>query len=172
MVVDSRAVDQRGEVRAELDSAVVPSVRGQPGASVSVHSGVQPWELPSPVMSAQGGQALVAAERAGQADQDGRSSGAHSRRLIFQLSEVSVPRRLFQGSVGSYRPVIAGAKLREGITTILPRGRALQGVGLSSMRLHPIGGGPKTTKMDKKHGSRQETHPLLDRPEIDWPCRT
>ena len=36
-------------------------------------------------------------------------------------------------SVGSYRPVIAGAKLREGTTTILPRGRALQGVGLSSM---------------------------------------
>ena len=27
------------------------------------------------------------------------------------------------GSVGSYRPVIAGAKLREGKTTILPRGR-------------------------------------------------
>ena len=39
---DSRAVDQGGEVRPELDSAVVPSVRGQPGASVSVHSGVQP----------------------------------------------------------------------------------------------------------------------------------
>ena len=73
---DSRAVDQGGEVRAELDSAVVPSVRGQPGASVSVHSGVQPWELPSPVMPAQGGQALVAAECAGQADQDGRPSGA------------------------------------------------------------------------------------------------
>ena len=49
------------------------------------------------------------------------------------------------GSVGSYRPVIAGAKLREGTTTILPlRGRALQGVGLSSMRFHPIGGGGKT----------------------------
>ena len=46
----------------------------------------------------------------------------HARWLIFQLSEVSVPRRLFQGSVGSYRPVIAGAKLREGTTTILPRG--------------------------------------------------
>ena len=39
---DSRAVDQGGEVRAELDSAVVPSVRGQPGASVSVHPGLQP----------------------------------------------------------------------------------------------------------------------------------
>ena len=84
--------------RAELDSAVVPSVRGQPGASISVRSGVQPWELPSPAVSAQGGQALVAAERAGQADQDGRPSGAAlPMRLIFQLSEVSVPRRLFQG---------------------------------------------------------------------------
>ena len=49
---DSRAVGQGREVRAELGSAVVPSVRGQPGASVSVHSGVQPWNLPSPVMSA------------------------------------------------------------------------------------------------------------------------
>ena len=34
------------------------------------------------------------------------------------------------------------------------------------MRFHPIGGGPKTTKMDKKHGSRQESHPLLDRPGV------
>ena len=40
-----------------------------------------------------------------------------------------------RGSVGSYRPVIAGAKLREGTTTILPRGRALQGVGLSSTHI-------------------------------------
>ena len=143
---DSRAVDQRGEVRPELDSAVVPSVRGQPGASVSVHSGVQPWELPSPVMLAQGGQALVAAERADQADQDGRSSGAALPSIDLSVvrgvgSSTVVPR-----SVGSYRPVIAGAKLREGTTTILPRGRALQGVGLSSMRFHPIGGGPEDDK--------------------------
>ena len=137
----------------------MPSVRGQPGASVSVHSGVQPWELPSPAVSAQGGQALVAAERAGQADQDGRSSGA-----ALPVVDLSVVRgvgssTVVPGSVGSYRPVIAGAKLRENTTTILPRGRALQGVGLSSMRFHPIGGGPKTTKMDKKHGSRQKRIP-------------
>ena len=50
------------------------------------------------------------------------------------------------GSVGSYRPVIAGAKLREGTTTILPRGRALQRVGLSSMRFHPTGGGHEDDK--------------------------
>ena len=87
-------------------------------------SGVQPWELPSPVMPAQGGQALVAAERAGQADQDGRPSGA-----ALPVVDLSVIRgvgssTVVRGSVGSYRPVIAGAKLREGTTTILPRGRA------------------------------------------------
>ena len=168
---DSRAVDQRGEVRPELDSAVVPSVRGQPGASVSVHSGVQPWELPSPVMSAQGGQALVAAERAGQADQDGRPSGAARAAIDLSVVRGVGSSTVVRASVGSYRTVIACTKLREGTTTILPRGRALQGVGLSSMRFHPIGGGPKMTKMDQKHGSRQGTHPLLDRPEIDWPCR-
>ena len=72
----------------------------QPGASISVSPGVQPWEFPSPAVSAQGGQALVAAERAGEADQrwEGRLV-QHARRLVFQLSEVSVPRRLFQGVV-------------------------------------------------------------------------
>ena len=35
----------------------------------------------------------------------------------------------------------------------------------------PLAGSLKTTKTDKKHGPRQESHPLSDRPEIDWPCR-
>ena len=34
-----------------------------------------------------------------------------------------------------------------------------------------LAAGPKTTKTDKKHGSQQESHPLSDRPAIDWPCR-
>ncbi len=109
---------------------------------------------------------------AGQADQDGRPSGAARAAIDLSVVRGVGSSKVVPGSVGSYRPVIAGAKLREGTTTILPRGRALQGVGLSSMRFHPTGGGPKTTKMDKKHGSRQESHPILDRPEIDWPCRT
>ena len=119
---------------------------GQPGATVSVHSGVQPWELPSPVMPAQGGQALVAAERAGQADQDGRPSG--TARAAIDLSAVRGvgSSTVVRGSAGSHRPVIAGAKLREGITTILPRGRALQGVGLSSMRFRPHWRGPEDDK--------------------------
>ena len=136
--------------------------RGQPGASISVRPGVQPWELPSPAVSAQGGQALVAAERAGQADQDGRPSGAALPAVDLSAVRGVGSSTVVPGSSGSYRPVIAGTKLRENATTILSRGRALQGVGLSSIRFHPIGGGPKTTKTDKKHGSRQESHPLSD----------
>ena len=138
-----RAVDQRGQVRPELDSAVLPSVRGQSSASVSVHPGLQPWELPAPVMPAQRGQALVAEERPGQADQDGRSAGAPLPAVDLSVVRGVGSSTVVSGSVGSYRPVIAGAKLRENATTILPRGRALQGVALSSMRVHPIGGGPK-----------------------------
>ena len=103
-------------------------------------------KLPSPVMSAQGGQALVAAERAGQADQDGRPSGAALPSIDLSVVRGVGSSTVVRGSVGSYRPVIAGAKLREGTTTILPRGRALQEVGLSSMRFHPIGGGPEDDK--------------------------
>ena len=77
------------------------------------------------------------------------------------------------GSVGSYLPVIAGAKLGEGTTTILPRGRerSRESACLQCAFI-PLAGDPKTTKMDKKHGSRQELHPLSDRPEIEWPCST
>ena len=57
--------------------------------TVSVHSGVQPWELPS--VSRRGRSVQVKLIKMG-----GRLV-RHARRLIFQLSEVSVPRRLFQG---------------------------------------------------------------------------
>ena len=39
------------------------------------------------------------------------------------------------------------------------------------MRVHPTGRCPKTTKADKKDALRLQTHLLLDRPTIDWPCR-
>ena len=96
----------------------------------------------------------------------------HARRLIFQLSEVSVlegcSRECWIASAGYLRRQAEGGYNHD----LAKRGRALQGVGLSSMRFHPIGGGPKTMKTDKKHGSRQESHPLSDTPEIEWPCRT
>ena len=163
-------MDQGGQVRPELDSAVVPSVRGQPGASVSVHSGVQPWEFPSPAVSAQGRQALVAAERAGQADQDGRPSGAACAAIDLSVVRGVGSSTVVRGSVGSYRTVIACTKLRESITTILPRGgeRSRESACLQCA-FTPLAGDLKTTKRDKKHGSRRESHPLLDRPEIDWP---
>ena len=61
----------------------------------------------------------------------------HSRRLIFQLSEVSVPRRLFEGVLDRIGPVIAGAKLREGTTTVLPRGKSAPGSRLVFNALSP-----------------------------------
>ncbi len=75
--------------------------------------------------------------------------------------------------VGSYRSVIAGAKLREGTIAILPRGgeRSRESPCLQC-GFTTLAGDLKTTKTDKKHGSRQESHLLLDRPAIDWPCRT
>ena len=134
---------KEGKYALKLDSAVPPSVRGQSSASVSVHPGLQPGELPAPVVPAQRGQALVAEERPGQADQDGRSAGAPLPAVDLSVVRGVGSSTVVSGSVGSYRPVVADAKLRENATTILPRGRALQGVALSSMRVHPIGGGPK-----------------------------
>ena len=48
---------------------------------------------------------------------------------------------LYHKNVRSYNDAY-GDYLRENATTILQRGRALQGVDLSSMRFHPIGGEP------------------------------
>ena len=63
----------------------------------------------------------------------------HALLLIFQLSEVSVPQRLFQG-VKAPRP--------KGAFT-------------------PFMGEPMTMKTGNRFVLRLQTHPLLDRPEID-----
>ena len=39
-------------------------------------------------------------------------------------------------------------------------------------RLTPLAGDTRTMKTDKKGAPRLQTHLLLDRPAIDWPCRT
>ena len=41
----SRAVNQGGQVRAEVDAAVVPALRRQRGADSTLRAGVQPREL-------------------------------------------------------------------------------------------------------------------------------
>ena len=161
-------MDQGGKVRPELDSAVVPSVRGRPGASVSISSGAQPWELPSPVMSAQGGQALVAWERRGQADQDGRPSGAAIAAIDLSVVRGVGFSTVVPGSVGPYRPVIAGAKLRESTSRILPRGRERSRESPCLQRAFiPFVVEPMTMKTVNRCALRLRTHPLLDRPEID-----
>ena len=140
MVAGQPSSGSRREVRAELDSAVVPSVRGQPGASISVRPSVQPWELPSPAVSAKAVKHWSLRSVQVKLIKMGGRLVRHSRRLIFQLAEVSVPRRLFQGVLDPYRPVTPG-QAEEGTTTILPRGESAPGVALSSMRFHPTGRG-------------------------------
>ena len=94
---DSRAVDQGGEVRAELDSAVLPSSSWPTEVRLSLFilaynlgnflrrlclpKTVKHWSLRSvQVKLIKMGGRLV----------------RHSRRLIFQLAEVAVPREVFR----------------------------------------------------------------------------
>ena len=81
--------------------------------------------------------------------------------------------KVVRGSAGSYRPVIAGAKLREGTTTILPReGERSRESACLQCGFTPLAGDTRTMKTDTKGALRLQPHLLLDRPEIDWPCRT
>ena len=81
----------------ELDSAVVPSVRGQPGTLSLFVQAYNLWNflrrlcLPKAVRHWSLRSVQVKLIKMG-----GRLV-RHARRLIFQLSEVSVPRRLFEG---------------------------------------------------------------------------
>ena len=110
---------------------------------------------------------------AGQADQDGRPSGAALPVVDLSVVRGAGSSTVVPGSAGSYRPVIAGAKLREGTTTILPRGgeRSRESPCLQC-GFTPLAGDTRTMKTDKKGALRLQTHLLLDRPAIDWPCRT
>ena len=92
----------------------------------------------------------------------------HSRRLIFQLSEVSVPRRLFEG--------VSHGRLSRRQLRDTPRscqeGESAPGSRLVFNALSPHWRGPEDDEDGQVDGSRQESHPLSDTPEIDWPCRT
>ena len=81
---------------------------------------------------------------------DGRPSGA-----ALPVVDLSVVRGVGDGCSRECwiaRPVIAGATEGGYNHDLAKRGRAL-GVGLSSVRLRPIGRCPKTTKADKNHGT-------------------
>ena len=95
-------------------------------------------------------------------DQDGRQSGA-----ALPVGDLSVIRGVgsstaVPGSVGSYRPVIAGPKLREGTATILARGgERSRESPVSSMRSHPIGRGHEDDEDGQEGCSTTTTASLI-----------
>ena len=103
----------------------------------------------------------------------GRALARDTRTIYLSVVRDVGSTTVVPGSVGSYRPVIAGTKLRENATAILPRGRALQGVGLSSMPFHSPRGEPEDDE-DEQEGWSTTANPSFIgiRPEIDWPCWT
>ena len=134
---------------------------------------------PAPIRASEGLRAPVAMvvsprpERAGQADQDGRPSGAARAAVGLSVVRGVGSSTVVRGSAGSYRPVIAGAKLREGTTTILPRGgERFRESACLQCGFTTLAGDTRTMKTDKKGALCLQTHLLLDRPEIEWPCRT
>ena len=141
----------------------------QPGASVSVHSGNNLGNFKaSPAVSAQGGQAL---DQAAEGEVLIAMGGSGAALPVVDLSVVRACRFLdgcsrecWIVSAGYRRPQAEGE-----CNHFLSRGRALQGVALSSIRFHPIGGGPKTTKTDKKRRMARIGIPYR---RGDWPCRT
>ena len=112
-------------------------------------------------------------ESAGQADQDGRPSGAARAAIDLSVVRGGGSSTVVPESVGSYRPVIAGAKLREGTTTILPRGgeRSRESACLQCA-FTPLAGARRRQRWTRSMVHRRESHPLSNRPEIAWPCRT
>ena len=117
--------------------------------------------------------------RAGQADQDGSSRLVrHARRLIFRCPRC----RFLDGCSRECWIASAGYRRRQaegvGMPTIRApaKMRALQAESAClQCAFTPLAGitRPKTTqRWTRSNGSRQETHPLLDRLERPWPCRT
>ena len=98
-----RAVDQGRQVRPELDPAVLPQVRGQPGATGSVHPSLQPGELAAQAMPAQGGQALVVAKPPGQTYQDRDEAGSPRPAAGVSASRGSGASGGISTSAGAYR---------------------------------------------------------------------
>ena len=89
-------MDQRGQVRLGLDPAVLPSVRGQPGADGSVYPSVQSGELPAQAMPAQTvNHWSLRIVQLKLIKIEGRLA-RHARRLVFQLAEVAVSREVFR----------------------------------------------------------------------------
>ena len=75
-----RTMDQGGQVRAQVDEALLPHVPGQPDSSAALRPGLQPRQLPAQAGFAETGATLVTDDAAGKADQD-RSEDRATRPL-------------------------------------------------------------------------------------------
>ena len=70
------------------------------------------------------------------------------------------------GSVGSHRPVIAGAKLREEKPRSCQEGEHSRESACLQCAFTPLAGDLKRTKTDKKGALRLQTHLFTDIPHI------
>ena len=104
-------MDQRGQVRAQLDALVVPRLRGLPSSASASCGGVQPRELPSEADVADGREALVAHDAARQADQVGAKIVRRARYVTFQMAEVAISRDLFRSIPGRIRSLADAAPM-------------------------------------------------------------
>ena len=69
-------MDERRQVRPELDEVVLPQVRGQSGQAGVVRTGLQLGQLHEKASLTGGNEALVVDQSADQDDQDWRTVGA------------------------------------------------------------------------------------------------
>jgi hypothetical protein len=90
-------MDKGGEVRPELEQAVVPQVRGQSGEAGAVHPGLQPGQLRQKAGLVGGDEAPVLTNLQTRLIKTGGRLAEHARRLVFQLAEVLVAGKCWPG---------------------------------------------------------------------------
>src|ERR671919_1443888 len=79
------AMDKRGQIRAELDQAFLPQVRGQPGEAGAVHPGLQPGQLYEKTGLAGADEALVTDQSSNPADQDRWAAGTQCQETYIPI---------------------------------------------------------------------------------------
>ena len=92
------AMDKRRQIRLELDPAFLPQVRGQPGETMAVRTGLQPGQLSAKAGLAGGSMkhwSLTSLQT--RLIKTGGRLVLHARRLVFQLAEVLVTREMLTG---------------------------------------------------------------------------
>ncbi len=104
-------MDQRGQVRPELDPAFLPQVRGQPGEAMAVRPGLQPGQLPEKAGVAGGYEALVADQSSDQADQNRRTVGTSCQEASVSTCRGVGNQGNADRDIGTDQPASAGTWL-------------------------------------------------------------